>query len=407
MRARGRPDFGAQSRLCQWRREVFARDHSNSQLDPSAILDDATITSLTTVGPLSIEQITAILRETWTWWPKYGQELIVFVVALQIVYRPLPKTTAKPSTSAAPAVAVSTPAATPSTPARRMAEPSGGTGLPEHTAPSNMLETPAPKRRRLELNSPEGHPSQMIAALPPAASTPHHRGYAPQEHQTAYLGMTNSASPSTPATEQWAPNPGVHTTRPYAYAASFPAQTPHRHPVHHANNPTTLPSHPSTLHPSTQIAPHTVNPATAYGMPANGGLMYHHPPYGSPAHGPPVHPYPPYNSPVYSFPPHGAPMLYDAPVQTPVRQPPPPPGPSSLQPMYAQGPFDAPTYQYHTSVHPQEAYAPHDVSAPPAYPAPDPATSTVSRTRPWAQHSPNGSFPGSSGQFQTYPGSSQ
>ncbi|OSD06262.1 P-loop containing nucleoside triphosphate hydrolase protein [Trametes coccinea BRFM310] len=61
LRAKGKPDFDAQDRLDEWRHTVFQRDHASSQLDPSAILDDASLTMLTSVGPLSATAISSML----------------------------------------------------------------------------------------------------------------------------------------------------------------------------------------------------------------------------------------------------------------------------------------------------------------------------------------------------------
>ena len=88
---RGKQDIAATLALEDWRKYIFTRDHSNSQLDPSSILDDTTIKSLTTLGNLTRPQLTSLLAESWIWWPRYGHELIAHVTSLKIEYATIPK----------------------------------------------------------------------------------------------------------------------------------------------------------------------------------------------------------------------------------------------------------------------------------------------------------------------------
>lgn len=88
---RGQQDFAATVKLEDWRNSIFARNHAGSQLDPTSILDDSTIKSLTTVGSLTRSQLTNVLSDTWIWWPQYGEELISHLASLQIKYVALPK----------------------------------------------------------------------------------------------------------------------------------------------------------------------------------------------------------------------------------------------------------------------------------------------------------------------------
>ncbi|KAH9901535.1 P-loop containing nucleoside triphosphate hydrolase protein [Cubamyces lactineus] len=75
LRTKGHPDYDAQDQLESWREMVFERDHSSTQLDPTAILDDSMITTLTTVGPLTKHQVASLLDTAWIWWPRYGEQL--------------------------------------------------------------------------------------------------------------------------------------------------------------------------------------------------------------------------------------------------------------------------------------------------------------------------------------------
>ncbi|KAI0075723.1 P-loop containing nucleoside triphosphate hydrolase protein, partial [Panus rudis PR-1116 ss-1] len=87
---RGFPDRAAQLKLEDWRDAIFARDHAGSQLDPTAILDDATVELLCSVGPLNDDvQVRRVIKKKWIWWDKYGQELSAFMQGLEIIFRPL------------------------------------------------------------------------------------------------------------------------------------------------------------------------------------------------------------------------------------------------------------------------------------------------------------------------------
>lgn len=88
---RGYADLQAIAQLEEWREQIFVCDHSCSQLDASAILDDRTIRSLTTVGSLTATQVTELLEPSWIWWPRYGHDLTTLITNMHINYRPLPK----------------------------------------------------------------------------------------------------------------------------------------------------------------------------------------------------------------------------------------------------------------------------------------------------------------------------
>ncbi|PSS05367.1 hypothetical protein PHLCEN_2v3923 [Hermanssonia centrifuga] len=69
-------------KLRGWREEIFARNYANSQLTPSAMLDDDTIVVLSSTGPLQRDQVKMLLKSWWIWWDEYGQELVQFFDSL-------------------------------------------------------------------------------------------------------------------------------------------------------------------------------------------------------------------------------------------------------------------------------------------------------------------------------------
>ncbi|KAI0074726.1 hypothetical protein K474DRAFT_1709611 [Panus rudis PR-1116 ss-1] len=78
--------------LQSWREHVYARDYCDSQLDPTALLDDPTIEFLSSIGPLSTDgMVESLLRDSWIWWDIHGAELVSFLETLTIVYQPKPR----------------------------------------------------------------------------------------------------------------------------------------------------------------------------------------------------------------------------------------------------------------------------------------------------------------------------
>ncbi|KAH9886956.1 P-loop containing nucleoside triphosphate hydrolase protein [Cubamyces lactineus] len=151
MRARGKPDYNAQSSLYEWRKDVRLRDHQNTQLDTSAILDVATITTLTSHGPLTRAQVTTLLKDTWIWWERYGNELCDLVTSLQIVHRPIKKSAGSAQKSAGVQPRLET--AGTEQGSSNSASINVSSGVPSRARPatSEGLVEPAAKRARLEL----------------------------------------------------------------------------------------------------------------------------------------------------------------------------------------------------------------------------------------------------------------
>ncbi|KAH9915831.1 P-loop containing nucleoside triphosphate hydrolase protein, partial [Fomitopsis serialis] len=88
---RGLPDTEAQLSLYQWRDDVYERDHANTMYDSSAVLEDTVIEHLASMGNVSRNSVTAILKPSWIWWDKHGAELITHITSLNIAFTPKPK----------------------------------------------------------------------------------------------------------------------------------------------------------------------------------------------------------------------------------------------------------------------------------------------------------------------------
>ncbi|KAI0083575.1 P-loop containing nucleoside triphosphate hydrolase protein [Irpex rosettiformis] len=88
---KGLPDSTMQSLLEAWRDLVFERDHKYSSLDSAAILSDDDVVHLASVGKLTREVVEAILKPSWPWWNQYGDELVVKMEEVEVVFVPIPK----------------------------------------------------------------------------------------------------------------------------------------------------------------------------------------------------------------------------------------------------------------------------------------------------------------------------
>ncbi|THH28630.1 hypothetical protein EUX98_g5558 [Antrodiella citrinella] len=86
---RGEPVAAVQPKLEDWRAMVAKRDHANAHFSPSALLDDATIVSLSSHGDLTHDALTQLLCTSWIWWGRYGDELGKFLSSLKIPFVPL------------------------------------------------------------------------------------------------------------------------------------------------------------------------------------------------------------------------------------------------------------------------------------------------------------------------------
>ncbi|TFY62447.1 hypothetical protein EVJ58_g3853 [Rhodofomes roseus] len=74
----------------EWRAATLSRDYPQAIFGASALLDDATIDKLTSVGPLAEDEIKQILKE-WVWRHDYETELCQLLRSLNVVFRPKPK----------------------------------------------------------------------------------------------------------------------------------------------------------------------------------------------------------------------------------------------------------------------------------------------------------------------------
>ncbi|KAH9915137.1 P-loop containing nucleoside triphosphate hydrolase protein [Fomitopsis serialis] len=85
----------AQSALEQWRSTTLARDYPQAIFGASALLDDAIIEKLTSVGPVTPTQAKEMLKG-WLWRDDYEGELSDLLCSLNIPFYPKPKPPKKP-----------------------------------------------------------------------------------------------------------------------------------------------------------------------------------------------------------------------------------------------------------------------------------------------------------------------
>ncbi|OSD06943.1 P-loop containing nucleoside triphosphate hydrolase protein [Trametes coccinea BRFM310] len=212
MRVRGVPDFQAQMKLCKWRQQVFRRDHALSQLDTSAILDQSTLTTLTSLGPLTADHLVALLKGSWIWWDRYGEELTALIITLDIIYRPIKKSQVS------------------------------GSKRPSNEASAAVSSEDVSSQKRQRLDS-----TGMDSSAPSASRTP----------SAAGLAVSMASSPSTshgyaPATPH-TPGPPGRVQPHYLHYPPYPYWPGYWHAGYPGAAPQTpgpLPSSPLFIHPS-------------------------------------------------------------------------------------------------------------------------------------------------------------
>lgn len=89
---KGLPDDSVVRNLKKWRSSVFQRDHAQSMLSPSAILDDSLMTDFASYGPVASNIAESILKDRWVWWDVYGTEFMTFIESIPRRYIAVSKT---------------------------------------------------------------------------------------------------------------------------------------------------------------------------------------------------------------------------------------------------------------------------------------------------------------------------
>ena len=100
---RGLPDLSAQAQLWKWHQDIFKQKHLHAQYDPISIVNDDLITTLTTIGLLTPDIVSELLKDKWIFWDLHGAELTAFLKMFLVIFTPLlPKPHAsKPGTISA------------------------------------------------------------------------------------------------------------------------------------------------------------------------------------------------------------------------------------------------------------------------------------------------------------------
>lgn len=137
--AKGLPDESMRNLLEKWRDTVFERNHRRSPLDSSAILSDDEVANLSSVGTLTREVVEGMLKPSWLWWDRYGEELMARTEGVEATFTPMPKVSRKPKRSPADDV----------NEAERVAKKSRPTAVPQAPEITGLAMPPATAQQLL------------------------------------------------------------------------------------------------------------------------------------------------------------------------------------------------------------------------------------------------------------------
>ncbi|KAI0349083.1 P-loop containing nucleoside triphosphate hydrolase protein [Trametes cingulata] len=203
---RGLPDTNAQRGLKEWLRAVFVRDHRRAQYDETAILEDELISLLSACGPLSHECLASVLKEKWSFWDEYNEELETFLNTLAVVFTPIP---AKPRAPRAPrslplpslpdsqAPSATEPLAafpplraSPSTPSESLVpRPTAFSSLPQ----SRLFVMPSQDILPMRTQVPPSHPAVVSMPLTPSVTARRTSTPMPSSLSTTRSAVANSS----------------------------------------------------------------------------------------------------------------------------------------------------------------------------------------------------------------------
>ncbi|KAJ7590265.1 P-loop containing nucleoside triphosphate hydrolase protein [Mycena floridula] len=143
---KGVPQKSTQDKLHEWQSMVYKRDFRRSLFGPSGIMKDETISLLSSVGPIHSQKVLEkVLAGQWTWYERYGDELLAWLMTLN-----MPPMVLKPKKprgiKQAPQAAVDMPAAVRArTTAAAIPVPSGsGSQVPQTASQSAPRPGPYP-----------------------------------------------------------------------------------------------------------------------------------------------------------------------------------------------------------------------------------------------------------------------
>ncbi len=304
----GLPDLTARRELRKWRAMMYARDHVHSCYDNTGVLEDVHIHSLVSVGPLTADHVSAILKDKWIFWERHHHELTTFVTRLNIDFIPKPRKAKQPTVTADK----------PPAPSRHLQAPlpSPDQVLYPHTGPHvgpsqiSMLPTPLdhvpyPHARAGTPLTPHArtptishtwssnphiplHPNPLVALVGHTPATapskrayaeaivqrhidtlPHKRPrlYAPQtSHPSGADSIQQSRQPIHAPFSSLSPSPHLHSSHPLLSQPHSPHPfSPHPF-LSHPQSP-----HPQSPHPQSRtpirrpfVEPHLSPPSTPY-----------------------------------------------------------------------------------------------------------------------------------------------
>lgn len=371
---RGLPDLTARTELCKWRAMIHARDHVHSFYDHTGVLEDNHITSLVSVGSLTAEHVSAILKEKWIFWERHHDELTKFVTGLNINFIP------KSRKSKQPTLAADKPAKAPSLHLAprpcidQVPYPLAGPHTP-HASPSqarSLQATPLPHLHQVPyVHPPAGVPVTPHARPSPIPQTWSSNTYTPL-HPIPAVFVAPAPATATPSKRLYAEAIVQHNMDvsphkcPWLYAppTSQPSEghtQRSRQPIH-----TPVPSHPLSSHPlsSHPLSPHPLSPHPQVRTPIR--RLQPFLPYVEPHPLPPSTPYPPSQMHTSRY--HLSPLRPPSTAHVPMPTPP----PLNLSHAFV---FQSPTVSRYS--------AQPSSSTPARYPLPPPAASHPSPPSSW------------------------
>lgn len=186
-------DGNAFTKLREWRKDIFHRDHKNAQYDAACLLEDSLIDTLSSSGPLTRITVKKILEPTWLWWEEYGEEVTSLICSLPVSSAPLPKAKHRAAT-------------------KRSRTQDDPTPSSSSTAVVDRDERTETKRRHISFDNPESSftLSSNVSLDFNASSTERDL---PTQQTTDYI-QNHYAPPHNPTTTVQVPV----STRPYVFS---------------------------------------------------------------------------------------------------------------------------------------------------------------------------------------------
>ncbi|KAL4263445.1 hypothetical protein AB1N83_008683 [Pleurotus pulmonarius] len=222
---RGQPILGVKSILNAWRKEVHCRDFPGALFGSSGILKDETIDLLAGVGNIrSKTRLEQVLAGQWTWYDRYGDELLAVIQPVDIAKIPkksarsgMTKKRAAPAQPSMPSSSVRDGDLGSLQSKRARVSPQTSPAAEASTSASKFLFTPEtrdPHYPMMTYNMPMTPPT----STPTPALTMPMMPFSAPSHTALFQPMTPAFAPSS---TNWAPYYAQPTATPVNRNASY------------------------------------------------------------------------------------------------------------------------------------------------------------------------------------------